>query len=54
LSPVSVQFLLTCPIPLSFVTDGFLMGAGVGFLGSIVPAWNAPKVRVVDVFSKVT
>ncbi len=54
LSPVSVQLLLTCPIPLRFVLDGFLMGAGVGFLGSILPAWNAPKVRVVDVFSKVT
>jgi hypothetical protein len=29
------------------------MGAFVGFTGSIVPAWNARKVRVSDVFAKI-
>jgi putative ABC transport system permease protein len=52
--PITIPFLLRFPVPPSFIPNGFLLGAFVGFLGSIVPAWNAPKVRVVDVFSKVT
>jgi putative ABC transport system permease protein len=54
LSPIEIPFLVAFPIPARFIPDGFLLGAIVGFLGSVIPAWNAPKVKVVDVFSKVS
>jgi putative ABC transport system permease protein len=41
------------PIAASTVAWGTLMGALVGFAGSIVPAWNARKVKVSDVFAKI-
>ena len=49
-----IQFLLEFPIPPVYVLWGLVIGAGVGFVGSLIPAWNAPKVKVSDVFSKVT
>jgi putative ABC transport system permease protein len=49
-----IQFLLEFPIPPVYVLWGLAMGAGVGFVGSVVPAWGAPKVKVSDVFSKIT
>lgn len=52
--PYEIPFLVMFPVPPIFIPYGFLLGASVGFLGSVVPAWNAPKVRVVDVFSKVS
>lgn len=52
--PIEIPYLVSFPVPARFIPEGFVLGALVGFLGSIVPAWNAPKVRVVDVFSKVT
>jgi putative ABC transport system permease protein len=41
------------PIAATTIAWGTLMGALVGFAGSIVPAWNARKVRVSDVFAKI-
>jgi putative ABC transport system permease protein len=49
-----VQFLLEFPIPARYMLWGVVIGAGVGFVGSIIPAWGAPKVKVSDVFSKIT
>jgi putative ABC transport system permease protein len=54
LLPFDIPFLVMFPVPPVFIPYGFLLGATVGFLGSVVPAWNAPKVKVVDVFSKVS
>jgi putative ABC transport system permease protein len=44
---------LTFPIAPATLAWGMLMGAVVGFAGSIVPAWNARKVKVSDVFAKI-
>ena len=41
------------PIRAESLFWGTLLGAFVGFAGSIVPAWNARKVRVSDVFAKI-
>lgn len=52
--PYEIPFLVLFPVPPVFIAYGFLLGAAVGFLGSVVPAWGAPNVKVVDVFSKVS
>lgn len=54
LLPYEIPFLVMFPVPPSFIVNGFLLGAFVGFIGSALPAWNAPRVSVVDVFSKVS
>jgi putative ABC transport system permease protein len=41
------------PIQGHVILWGALMGAFVGFAGSVVPAWNARKVKVSDVFAKI-
>jgi len=51
--PMRIDFLLQFPIPARFLLHGFVVGALVGFLGSIIPAWNARKVQVVEAFSNV-
>jgi putative ABC transport system permease protein len=54
LLPFEIPFMVVFPVPPIFIWNGFLLGAFVGFIGSALPAWNAPKVSVVDVFSKVS
>jgi putative ABC transport system permease protein len=49
----ATRIFFTFPIHLPMVLWGSLMGAGVGFCGSVVPAWNARKVKVSDVFAKI-
>jgi len=49
--PWQIDFLLQFPIPVKFIVHGLVVGAGVGFLGSAVPAWSAQKVQVVEAFS---
>ena len=44
---------LMFPIRASAFVPGILLGAAVGCLGSIVPAWGARKVKVSDVFAKI-
>jgi putative ABC transport system permease protein len=51
-SPMT-EFFLAFPIGASSLAWGLLLGAAVGFLGSIVPAWNARRVKVSDVFAKI-
>jgi ABC-type antimicrobial peptide transport system permease subunit len=41
------------PIRPDMIFWGGLIGAFVGFAGSVIPAWNARRVRVSDVFAKI-
>ena len=52
--PVRIDFLLQFPIPLKFVLHGLAIGALVAFFGSIIPAFHARRVRVVEAFSNVS
>lgn len=47
------RIFFTFPIQNSTLLWGVLMGAFVGFAGSVIPAWNARKVKVSDVFAKI-
>ncbi len=47
------RIFFTFPIGAEMILWGALMGAFVGFAGSVVPAWNARKVKVSDVFAKI-
>lgn len=51
--PMRVEFLLQFPIPPKFIVHGLVIGILVAFVGSIVPALNARRVRVVEAFSSV-
>ncbi|MFO0944407.1 MAG: ABC transporter permease [Planctomycetota bacterium] len=46
-------FLSVFPVSFATVPWGLLLGAAVGFIGSAIPAWNARKVKVSDVFSRI-
>lgn len=48
-----VRVFLLFPIGAEMIVWGVLMGALVGIAGSVVPAWNARRVRVSDVFAKI-
>lgn len=52
-STSATRIFVTFPIRAEMVVWGALMGAFVGFAGSVVPAWNARKVKVSDVFAKI-
>jgi putative ABC transport system permease protein len=47
------EVCLTFPIAFRSVPLGMLLGGLVGFLGSVLPAWTARKVKVSDVFAKI-
>lgn len=47
------NFLSLFPVRADAVAWGFLLGAAVGFIGSAIPAWNARKVKVSDVFARI-
>jgi putative ABC transport system permease protein len=51
--PMTISFLSQFPVPAEFILRGMALGALAGVLGSMVPAWNARKVRVSDVFAKI-
>ena len=48
-----IAFFQAFTIPNEAILWGLAIGAGTAFVGSLVPAWNARRVRVSDVFSKV-
>jgi len=50
----ATQFLTTFPVPDSALITGTALGLGIGFLGSILPAWSARSVKVTDVFAKLS
>lgn len=50
---VRSSFLLEFPVGGKFVFQGLLVGIVVGFVGSVIPAWTAQKIRVIEAFSKV-
>jgi putative ABC transport system permease protein len=49
--PWRISFLLDFPIQPRFILHGLVVGAGVGFLGSIIPAWKARTVQAIEAFS---
>ena len=51
--PYSVEFFRELPIQAKAVPWGLLYGAVVGAVGSMIPAWNARKVKVSDVFARI-
>jgi len=51
--PYKAQFLTSLPVKIEAVPWGILYGGLIGFVGSLIPAWTARKVRVSDVFSQV-
>lgn len=46
-------FLILFPVSPATVPWGLALGAAVGALGSLWPAWSARKVKVSDVFAKI-
>ena len=50
--PVRSDFLLEFPVGGKFIFQGFLVGIFVGFVGSVIPAWTAQKIGVIEAFSK--
>lgn len=52
-SASATRIFFLFPIGPHMVLWGVLMGAFVGFAGSVLPAWNARKVKVSDVFAKI-
>jgi putative ABC transport system permease protein len=53
LPPAITALFLMFPIAASTIAWGMGLGALVGFAGSMIPAWNARKVKVSDVFAKI-
>jgi putative ABC transport system permease protein len=49
----ATRIFFTFPIQGETILWGALMGTFVGFAGSVIPAWNARKVKVSDVFAKI-
>jgi len=49
----ATRIFVMFPIRLEMILWGALMGTFVGFAGSVLPAWNARKVKVSDVFAKI-
>lgn len=47
------NFLLAFPISADYLAWGALLGAFVGGIGSVLPAWSARTVKVSDVFAKI-
>ena len=48
-----IAFFQAFTIPTEAVLWGLAIGVGTALVGSLIPAWNARRVRVSDVFSKV-
>lgn len=46
-------FMLIFPIGWRALVSGFVLGSAVGFIGSVIPAWNSRKVKVSEVFSRI-
>lgn len=52
--PLEIGFLSQFPMALGIVPFGLGMGALVGLVGSVIPAFNARKVKVSDVFANIS
>jgi putative ABC transport system permease protein len=48
-----IAFFQAFAIPIEAIWWGLAIGVGTALVGSLIPAWNARRVRVSDVFSKV-
>lgn len=51
LLPTKILFLVQFAITPPYIVYGAIVGALVGFFGSVIPAWNTRKVQVATVFS---
>ncbi|TWT89842.1 FtsX-like permease family protein [Pseudobythopirellula maris] len=49
--PFRIDMLAQFPVSQDYLLQGFFLGAVIGLLSSALPAWNAQKVRVADVFA---
>jgi putative ABC transport system permease protein len=49
-----IAFFPAFKIPLAALWWGMLIGSGTALIGSIVPAWSARKVKVAEVFSRIS
>ena len=49
-----VIFFTTFYIPFGAVWRGVMLGSGTAFIGSFFPAWSAARVKITQVFSKVS
>jgi putative ABC transport system permease protein len=50
--PYQIEFFSKLPIGAHSIPLGFIYGALIGLAGSVLPAWNARRVNVADVFAK--
>ena len=50
--PIHIGFLSQFPIAFESVPRGLIVGASIGFLGSLLPAWHARRVKITEVFSQ--
>ena len=50
--PKRIEFLIEFPVSASFIVQGLVVGMIVGFVGSVIPAWTAQKISVIEAFSK--
>ena len=48
-----IAFFQAFNIPIEAIWWGLAIGVGTSLVGSLIPAWNARRVKVSDVFSKV-
>jgi putative ABC transport system permease protein len=51
--PVKMPALLQLSVTAEAIPIDMLLGTVVGFLGSVIPAWNARNIKVTEVFSKI-
>jgi putative ABC transport system permease protein len=51
---LNIGFLTQFPVAAAIVPFGVFMGAIVGLAGSVIPALNARKVKVSDVFANIS
>lgn len=51
---MATRFLVQFPVPFTVIRQGLILGAIVGFTGSFFPALSARKVKVSDVFARIS
>jgi putative ABC transport system permease protein len=51
--PVKLPALLQLSVTAEAIPIDLVLGVVVGFLGSVIPAWNARNIKVTEVFAKI-
>lgn len=52
--PFPIAFFPAFFVPMAALWWGPMVGGSAAFVGSVIPAWNACRVKVTDVFARVT